>query len=235
MNKTGLLYSVPHGEAELFEAAELFSELREGSEPYIHIALDGMNAAECFLLGKDKSGTVEEVIFCFGGTGYVFKKDKKPEVFGEFTMTPDGEVSGTPLCAAELNGKAPDGGVPVRLLEGTEIIGAYELITGGKMTEGDSVRYVFRVRASNRGAARVFGVFNDKGILTATASVVAENEKYALIGDVFTAPDCRGKGLAGALCAECCRFSLSCGKTPWLLCEEKMLPFYENMGFKRIS
>ena len=235
MNETGLLYSVPRSKAELLEAKELFAGLREGSEPYTHIALDGMNAAECFLLGKDKSGTVEEVIFCFGGTGYVFKKDKKPEVFGEFTVTPGGVVSGTPLCIAEFNGKIPECDVPVKLLEGTEIIGAYELITGGKMTEGDSVRYVFRVRASNRGAARVFGAFNDKGILTATASVVAENEKYALIGDVFTAPDCRGKGLARALCAECCRFSLSRGKTPWLLCEEKMLPFYENMGFKRIS
>lgn len=234
MNETGLLYSVPRSEAELLEAKALFAGLREGSEPYIHIALDGINAAECFLLGKDKSGAVEEVIFVFGGTGYVFKRGKKPEVFGEFSMTPDGEVSGTPLCAAELNGKAPDGGVPVRLLEGTEIIGAYELITGGKMTEGDSVRYVFRVRASNRGAARVFGVFGESGILTATASVVAENEKYALIGDVFTSPDFRGKGLAGALCAECCRSSLSRGKTPWLLCEEKMLPFYENMGFKRV-
>lgn len=234
MNETGLLYSVPGSEAELLEAKELFSGLREGSEPYTHIALDGINAAECFLLGKDKYGTVEEVIFVFGGTGYVFKRGKKPEVFGEFTVTPGGVVSGAPLCIAEFNGKIPEYSVSVRLLEGTEIIRAYELITGGKMTEGDSVRYVFRVRASNRGAACVFGAFNDKGILTATASVVAENEKYTLIGDVFTDPDFRGKGLARALCAECCRASLESGKTPWLLCEGKMLPFYENMGFKRV-
>lgn len=233
MDGNELLYSLPSGEKDLREIMRITRTVHEGCEPFTHCALDGEKAAECFLMGKAPDGKTEKLIFSYGGTVYVLG-DGTPEIRTDGIVTPFGKLTGRTPTAAEYIGTAPSHGNAAIRLSGTQIMQSFLLITDGKMTVGDETRYVFRVRASRHGRSAVFGIFDTAGALMSTASIVAENEKYALIGDIFTRPDARRRGLAADLCLECCREALKKNKTPWLICEPAMLPYYTRLGFRKI-
>lgn len=233
MDGNELLYTLPSGEKDLREIMKITRTVREGCEPFTHCALDGEKAAECFLMGKTPEGKTEKLIFSYGGTVYALGGGT-PEIRTDGIVTPFGNVTGGIPAVAEYIGTAPSHGNAALRLSGTQIMQSFLLMTGGKMTAGDEMRYVFRVRASRHGRSTVFGIFDTAGALMSTASVVAENEKYALIGDVFTRPDARRRGLAAEVCLECCRAALEKGKTPWLMCSAAMLPYYTRLGFRKI-
>ncbi len=238
MDASNLLYTVPSGENDLREIIKMTRTAREGCEPFVHCALDGEKAAERFFIGKNPDGKTEKLIFAYGGTAYVFG-GQSAEIRTQCSVDLFGRVSGNTPAIAEFGGKFPARHVQAaaqtaaRLSE-TQILQSFLLMTDGKMTVGDEMRYVQRVRTSRRGHGTVLGVFDDNGMLAATSSIIAENEKYALIGDVFTRPDARRRGLAAMLCLECCREALGKGKIPWLMCTPAMLPYYEKIGFREI-
>lgn len=226
MDAGNLLYTVPSGENDLREIIKMTRTVREGCEPFVHCTLDGEKAAERFFIGKTPDGKTEKLIFAYGGTTYVFG-GQSPEIRTQSGVDLFGNVNGNTPAAAEFCGKIPAAQTvqaAVRLSE-TQILQSFLLMTDGKMTVGDEMRYVLRVRTSRRGHGAVFGIFDDNGMLAATSSIIAENEKYALIGDVFTRPDSRRRGLAAMLCLECCREALGKGKIPWLMCTPAMLPY----------
>lgn len=230
MTDFGLIFSFPQNENELSALRKAMSRNPFGCEAYTHLVLNGEKDSELFMCGKNADGKTVRVIFSYGGITYSFDSAGCADVF-------DGELS--PFggnCCERLFSVRFDSDVPeeknVRLLDGTEIKKAFELICDGKMTVGDEQRYVFRVRASAKGLAETFGAFDKRGDLLSTASIVAENEKYSLIGDVFTRQNMRGNGLAGRVCLEACRRAVLRGKVPWLLCGERLLPFYFRLGFR---
>lgn len=258
MNEYGLQYSVPTTNNELSELLTKTAELHSGCEAFTHLSVDGKAALELFLCGRNSHGTLKRFVFSYGGVSYEFTDENDAVVCNNSTVSVFGEIIGTKLVRAIFTGKAhtqnttPAGfdGSPsqslsvfnsnvneithnanIVRLDGTQIQKVFKLISNGKPTVGDELRYVFRVRAVNRSFARVFGIFDKNGDLASTASIVAENEKYALIGDVFTRPDMCGNGFAAQLCLEACRCALYRNKTPWILCSEENLPFYQKTGF----
>ena len=67
--------------------------------------------------------------------------------------------------------------------------------------------------------------------LICTASALFVSESSVLLGAVATRPEYRGKGMAGELVSFMASYFSSQGKTVRLMCREKMLPFYERLGF----
>lgn len=233
MNGSGLTYTIPSGKNDLQEIMNITRTVREGCEPFTHCALDGEKAAERFLVGKNANGITERLIFSYGGTACAFD-GRSAEIRSSCSVTPLGEIGGSVPVSVQYCAGIPAAQPSARTVEGTRILQTFLLITDGKMTVGDEMRYTLRVRASMRSLSTVFGAFDTDGQLVSTASIVAENEKYALIGDVFTRPDARGRGLAAELCLACCRASLEKGKIPWLMCAPEMLPYYTRLGFREV-
>lgn len=233
MNGSGLTYTIPAGKTDLREIIRITRTVREGCEPFMHCALDGEKAAERFLVGKNGNGITEKLIFSYGGTACAFD-GQSAEIRISCSVSPLGEIGGSVPVSVQYCAGIPAAQPSAQLIEGTRILQTFLLMTDGKMTVGDEMRYTLRVRASMRSLSTVFGSFDTDGQLVSTASIVAENEKYALIGDVFTRADKRGRGLAAELCLACCRASLEKGKIPWLMCAPEMLPYYTRLGFREI-
>lgn len=97
----------------------------------------------------------------------------------------------------------------------------------------DKIRYVNTLHCKNKGYCRFFGITENDTLISVSA-VTAENDKYALIGNVFTIPGERNKGFAGICVKKCIEFSLSQGKTPFLYCNENMKDYYKKLGFEEI-
>ena len=102
------------------------------------------------------------------------------------------------------------------------------------LTPQDEAALVFRIRAVNAGLSDVFTLSDDAGRLCACAHIMAKNRRYALIGNVYTAPDCRGRGMAGTLLAACEARAAEEGLLPVLYCRKEMAPFYKARGYRRI-
>ncbi|MBR0508592.1 MAG: GNAT family N-acetyltransferase [Clostridia bacterium] len=108
------------------------------------------------------------------------------------------------------------------------------LLHDGKdtLSEADEIRYVRRVKAMNRGLCAGVGCFDGSGALVSFAWITAQNRDTALIGDVFTVPEARGNGLARSCILTLCRRALDDGKTPYVLCRDERVTFYEEIGFR---
>ena len=118
----------------------------------------------------------------------------------------------------------------VRSLRGKELIDFYKLLSGGKMSFDDERRYVLRLKGINAGLSEVFGIYENNELISVSA-VSAMNEKYGLIGDVFTHPLFRCRGYSKRVLDASVSFILSRGKIPYLRCEEKMYEHYKKAGF----
>ena len=101
---------------------------------------------------------------------------------------------------------------------------------GGAFTPDHEARYVYRARAMRAGLAEGFAVFEGETPVSC-AFITAQNLDSCLLGDVFTAPERRGRGYASAAVCAAARAALGKGKTPYILCEERMKGFYERLGF----
>lgn len=202
-----------------------------GTQGYTHIVVDGELSAELFKIGVNENGEVKDLLFVVGDIIYLFRNNRE-YVFHNAELLPSGEIKGDAPAVMVYSGERRHcENDNVRRLTGKEISEAFKLFTGGKMTQGDEIRYTFRVRCSNREKAAVYGIYDSENRLLSTASVIAVNEKYALIGDVFTRPDALGQHFATSLCQHCCREILKKDKTPFLLCNKSMIDFYKKTGF----
>lgn len=198
---------------------------------YTHIVVDGEFSAELFKVGVDEKGEIKDLLFTTGDIIYCFRNSRE-YVFHNAELLPSGEIKGDAPAVMVYSGERQHcESDNVRRLTGKEISEAFKLFTNGNMTQGDEIRYTFRVRCSNRERAAVYGIYDSKNNLLSTASIIAVNEKYALIGDIFTRPDARGQHFATILCQHCCDRILQKDKIPFLLCDRSMIDFYKKTGF----
>ena len=117
-------------------------------------------------------------------------------------------------------------------VEGADLLRAFRLFCeSDKLSFDNEQRYVYRRRAVNAGLARMFGIFSE-GEPISVASVSAVNLRYAVISDVFTRRDMRGKGLAASVLAAAVGSCLEDNKIPLLLCDDTMRSYYERAGFE---
>lgn len=70
------------------------------------------------------------------------------------------------------------------------------------------------------------------GQIVAAGSILCKTDAAALIGGLACAPEYRGRGFARAV-TEALRRAAR-GRTPCLIAEEKMRPFYAHLGFQEI-
>lgn len=131
-----------------------------------------------------------------------------------------------------LKGKKELCPTKAQLLSGREIQDMYKSISGKNcLTADEEIRYVRYIKAINASLAAVFGIKED-GKFVSFAAVSASNTTDALIGDVFTLPEYRKRGLAGECVKACVSFAVQNKKTPFVFCEEKNKKFYENLNFE---
>ncbi len=119
----------------------------------------------------------------------------------------------------------------VQPLRGPALLAMYETVKEpGVRSEHTEKRYVFRARSVNAGLAETFGIYED-GKLAATASVAAQNETAALIGDVYTVYQYRYQGYASRLTKACVAYAQEKHLTPVLYCEKRLRKIYRKLGF----
>ena len=107
-----------------------------------------------------------------------------------------------------------------------DTLAAYRILSGGKRSPDDEIRYVYRARAMREGLAEGFGI-KENGTLVSFAFIVAQNEDSALLGDVYTRPEYRGKGYASAAVLAC---AAAARTDAYVLCAEENGGFYEGLG-----
>ena len=185
--------------------------------------------------GTDQKGRLRLAVYDNGAyftwltkrRGYAAKPRMDDGGFPSFALPP----RKTRLRLMVYRGKAlpfPDG---VEELRGTGLLQLYRAIRGtDTLTERAERRYVHRARTVNAGLADSFGIFED-GQIAATASINAKNERYALIGDVFTVFQYRYQGYASRLTKACVARAQEQGLIPILYCEKSMTRFYRKLGF----
>lgn len=190
-----------------------------GTQAYTLCNLYDIIPEDAFFCGKDETGEIRSVILNNG--------DEYMKIYGE-EFPPLFTYSDKCIFTYEKNDIPAEG---VTEVTGKNLIEFYKLISQkDTLSYDDERRYVVRLRAVNHGYAKVFGIYNEDKIISA-AAVSAQNEKYCLIADVFTHPDCRHKGYARRCINACIDYSLSIKKKPFLLCEERMCSYYEKLGF----
>ena len=96
------------------------------------------------------------------------------------------------------------------------------------------LNYIYQQRCANRGLAAAFGAY-ENGAPVSCAMICAENERFALIGNVFTRPEFRGRGYASAVLAACEAFAAEQGRTPVLYCKKQTAAFYRGRGYKKVK
>ncbi len=200
--------------------SSLLNSTPEGAVAFsvLHTSCDSI--ADFFLLGENEDGKIESVIFDSGDEYFLVYGNEFPPLLTRCEKT-----------VMVYNKSSYEKG-RAEILVGREILELYKLLSGKNILSfDDERRYVLRLRAVNAGLAAVFGI-KEGGRLVASASISSENEKYAVIADVFTEKEHRNKGLARESLMSVTAFALKNGKIPILLCDEKMCPYYEKAGFE---
>lgn len=207
-----------------------------GAEIYTSLQLCGADTAVGNVwTGTDDAGRLRLAIYDNGSYAtylterrcYVAPLPKDAEGFDLFKKPPRRRR----LCQMVYAGKAvpfPDG---TQTLRGTAIMDMYKAVKETTtLNEKAERRYVFRARAVNAGLSEVFALY-ENGKLAATACLFAKNERYALIGDVFTVYQYRYQGYATKLVNACVAKAQQQRLTPILYCHKDLRKFYKRMGF----
>ena len=170
--------------------------------------------------------------------GTLFAAEKDGAVLGAVLNTGDytvQKIPGEPVYPEGLflmkSGGAPEkpGPVPSPLAL-SDTLEAQKLLSGTPLSPDAEARYVYRARALREGLARGCGI-KEAGKLVSFAYIVAENEDSALLGDVFTLPQYRGRGYASACIRRLDLDAAARGKTLWTLTEKENLDFYAALRF----
>ncbi|MFB6729855.1 GNAT family N-acetyltransferase [Bacillus mobilis] len=80
----------------------------------------------------------------------------------------------------------------------------------------------------------VYGVWNERGELIASAAIILYGEKLASIGMVIVHPDYKGRGIGKAITNACMK-SVSVQTPIMLIATDEGKPLYEKLGFKSVS
>lgn len=192
----------------------------EGAAAFSALYTADRGISDLFFLGEDENADIKSIVYDTGDEYFLVYGEEFPSIFTRNEKTV--MIYRYSVCE---KGSA-------EVLRGKEILGLYKLLSGkDTLSFDDERRYVLRLRAVNSGLSAVFGI-REEGRLISSASVSSENEKYALIADVFTEKEQRGRGLARECLMTAVDYALRKGKTPVLLCNENMCPYYEKAGFE---
>ena len=224
-------------EADAAAIAAFCADKPCGAEVFTAVRLDGANVAVGSLwVAADRDGRLLQVIYDNGA--YVTRLTARGAVV---SRPPRGGVSlfRAPrrrerlrrMVCRRAGAVFPDGAQTVR---GTALLDVYKAVRETEtLTDRAERRYVQRARAVNAGLAETFAVYED-GRMAATASLCAENERFALIGDVYTRYPYRFQGYAKKLVNACVARAQAQGLTPVLYCDKRMRRFYRRLGFRRL-
>ncbi|MCY8955609.1 GNAT family N-acetyltransferase [Bacillus cereus] len=80
----------------------------------------------------------------------------------------------------------------------------------------------------------VYGVWNEREELIASAAIILYGEKLASIGMVIVHPDYKGRGI-GKIITEACVKSVSTHTPIMLIATDEGKPLYEKLGFRAVS
>ncbi|WP_100617215.1 GNAT family N-acetyltransferase [Bacillus cereus] len=83
-------------------------------------------------------------------------------------------------------------------------------------------------------AGNVYGVWNEREELIASAAIIVYGEKLASIGMVIVHPDYKGRGI-GKIITEACVKSVSAHTPIMLIATDEGKPLYEKLGFRAVS
>lgn len=173
-----------------------------------------------FWCGKNDEGEIRALVFDNGNESYKVFGEEIPEML----LTEK-------ICVMIYEKASVMPTENVRELSNSEIEEFYKLYSGSpSLSFDDSARYVRSLRSKMRSLSCFFGIFSENKLVS-VAAVTGMNEKYALIGNVFTSEQFRHKGLARESINKCIEFSLSAGKLPCLFCKAEMRDFYKKLGF----
>ncbi len=198
---------------------ELCKASLHGTEAFACLCVPAFPPEEHFWCGRDEKGEIRALLFENGDGCYpVFGKEFPEKFLGEKRE------------AMIYNKKDCDAVPDVTELSNRSIAQFYELHSG--LSFDNKRRYVYALHCKNNGLCRFFGI-EDGGELLSVAAVTAVNEKYALIGNVFTREDKRNRGLAKKCLMKCIEYALSEEKTPFLYCKREMIDYYERTGFEK--
>lgn len=101
----------------------------------------------------------------------------------------------------------------------------------GMGNEENAAEYVDLSYKLRHGILRAVGFADGTGTLQSCAMTVAESDDTAVIGGVATDAGMRGRGFAGMLVTTLAERLEEEGKSPYLFCENRFVPFYEKHGF----
>ncbi len=199
--------------------SSLISDTARGAVAFFVLHTSSDDISDFFFIGEDENADIKSIVFDTGDEYFLIYGEEFPELFTRCEKT------------VMIYNKNTAEEESAEMLQGREITELYRLLSGkNTLSFDDERRYVLRLRAVNSGFAAVFGI-REEGRLVASACIVSENDRYAVIGDVFTAPDYRSRGLARRCLMSCVDFALKKGRIPMLLCDDKMCPYYEKAGF----
>ncbi|KXO04035.1 acetyltransferase [Bacillus thuringiensis] len=83
-------------------------------------------------------------------------------------------------------------------------------------------------------AGIVYGVWNEREELIASAAIILYEEKLASIGMVIVHPDYKGRGIGKAITNSCIK-SVSAHTPIMLIATDEGKPLYEKLGFRAVS
>ncbi|GAB6417896.1 GNAT family N-acetyltransferase [Bacillus luti] len=83
-------------------------------------------------------------------------------------------------------------------------------------------------------AGIVYGVWNERKELIASAAIILYREKLASIGMVIVHPDYKGRGI-GKIITDACVKSVSAHTPIMLIATDEGKPLYEKLGFRAVS
>lgn len=199
--------------------SSLISDTAKGAVAFWVLHASSDDASDFFFLGEDENAVIKSIIFDTGDEYFLLYGEEFPEIFSRCEKTV--------MIYNKSTAEAGD----AQMLQGREILALYKLLSGkSTLSFDDERRYVLRLRAVNAGLAAVFGIM-EEGRLVSSASVSSMNDKYAVIADVFSDEGYRCRGFARRCLMSAVGFSLSRGRSPVLLCDEKMCSYYEKAGF----
>ena len=109
-----------------------------------------------------------------------------------------------------------------------------ELVHPKAGADEKELMYVYFSRAANAGFSAAFGEY-EGGDLCAAAQILAKNRRFALIGNLYTRPESRGRGCGTRLLAACEAHAAAKGLIPVLYCYPNMARFYTARGYRSLQ
>lgn len=231
MYKLKFVQSSENDKAELLGH---FSSVPYGTDFYTYIKLNSADEENGKLwCGKNEENEIRAVIFDDGSYNIRFDADNNKftaarnlKKISLFTRPP----FYTKLRFMIYNGTNKENGTAEKL-NSKQILDAFHMMCEtDELNDYSERKYIENVRAVNHSLADYVGIYKD-GKIISCGGIVAKNEKYALIGNIFTRKEYRKNGYAEIIVNTLINTAIEQNLIPVLYCERKMGKYYKKIGF----